>query len=852
MKKKKLFIGENKAIKKTAGKEKKPFYIVGMGASAGGLNAFESFFKNMPSQSDMAFIIVTHLDPTHFSIMPELIQKCTKMKVFQVQGNLKVEPNSVYLIPPNKYMVIFHGSLQLIDPIEPSGHRTPINYFLHSLAEDQKEKAIGIIFSGMGSDGSLGLKAVKEKQGMTIAQLPASAQYDSMPESAIKTGSVDYIVLPEKMPEQLIKYVTHTIPATVREIPSDALQKIFILLRENTGHDFSFYKPNTIYRRLEKRMNALQIDNISYYIRYMQEKPNEAKMLFKEFLIGVTNFFRDAPVFEFFKNQILPELLKDKPNDYSVRVWVPGCSTGEEAYSIAILFNEYMDESKQKFNIQIFGTDIDDDAINTARAGLYPHTISDDLTQERLTRFFTKEGNFYKIKKKIREMIIFAPQDIIKNPPFTKLDMICCRNLLIYLNSEVQKKLFPIFHYSLKPEGILILGSSETIGNFIDIFSVVDKKIKIFKRKVSASAINAVEFPIIPSTYKTVENRLSKIKEFNMEQQLNKIMLENYVPPCVIINENGSIIYIHGRTGKYLEFAPGEASLNILDMVNEEIKLELISAIHKVLSQKKEVLCEGLKVKYNGGRHVINLRVKPVNRPDIMQGLMMVVFEDVISTSSPPLLKEKKTELHDKKTNKKIEQLEKELKYTAENLQTTIEELETANEELKSTNEELQSTNEELQSANEEMETSKEELQSLNEELLTVNMELQNKINELSKINNDMKNLFDSTEIATVFLDNNLCIKRFTTYVTKIINLIQTDIGRPINHIATNLKYENLIKDANEVIKTMKIKEIEVLTNDGQWYLMRILPYKTIDDLPDGVTITFITYTEKRCMNEKK
>ena len=844
-------IGKTKRTKEStppSHKKEKGFYIVGMGASAGGLEAFEKFFRNTPEDSGMAFVLVSHLDPGHISILAELLQKCSKMQVIQVQDGMKVQPNSVYVIPPNRDMAILHGTLQLIEPNVPRGLRLPIDYFLRSLAEDQGERAIGIILSGAGTDGTLGLRAIKGEMGMAMVQDPNSAKYNSMPSSAIETGLMDYILPPEEMPKQLIRYVKHVTLGAIPKITPiegkipDTLQKIFILLRTHTGHDFSLYKKNTIFRRIERRMNVHQIDKATKYVRYLQENPDEVKRLFKELLIGVTNFFRDPEAFEALRQKVLPQLLKDKPVDYSFRVWVPGCSSGEEAYSIAIILRECMDELKRNFSVQVFGTDIDHDAIDTARAGIYPGSISSDMNPDRLKRFFTTEDNAYRVKQDLREMLIFAPQDIIKHPPFTKLDLICCRNLLIYLDTELQKKLLPVFHYSLNPDGILLLGPSETIGGYVDLFSVLDKKWKVYKRKEAASfGQEMLEFPTMRLKYESTEIQVTgefkKTRETSIPQLVQKILLESYAPPCVIINEKADIMYIHGRTGKYLEPAPGKASLNILEMAREGLRLQLASAIHKAISQGKGVAHEGLPIKDNGGFRIINVTVKPVRAPEYMRGLMMVVFEDVVSPKQAE--SGKKSRASKKKVGKGVDEIGWELQYTKENLQTAIEELETSNEELKSTNEELQSANEELRSANEELSTSKEELQSLNEELATVNAELQGKIDEVTKANDDMRNLMESTEIATIFLDKDLCIKWFTAYAKKVINLIQTDVGRPIGDIVPNLKYENLVEDARGVLKSMAEKKTEVQTKDGHWYLMRIMPYRTIDDAIDGVVITF-------------
>lgn len=829
------------------------FYVVGIGASAGGLDALERFFGSMNENTGMAFIVVSHLDPNHISIMPELIQKSTKMKLFQAEDGMVVEPNHVYVAPANRDLGILHGVIQLIEPLEAHGFRLPIDFFFKSLSADLGEKAICIILSGMASDGTAGLKAVKSELGMVMVQDPKSAKFDGMPSSAVKTGLADYILPPEEMPAQLIKYTSQKIKGFLSDnemadgkIP-DALQKIFILLRTHTGHDFSLYKQNTIYRRVERRMNISQLDTIPNYIRLLQESPAEIDNLFKELLIGVTNFFRDPESFEKLKSVLL-ELVKSKPDSGQLRIWVPGCSTGEEAYSVAIILRECMEEAKKYFNVQIFATDIDSYAIEKARIGSFSG-IESDVDKERLKRFFTSEGNLLHIRKEIREMLVFAPQNIIKDPPFTKLDLICCRNLLIYFNSELQKKIIPLFHYSLVPNGVLFLGSSETIGGFVDLFSMLDKKLKIYKRRDSIfSAQPFIEFPISRSIGKTNETIMKKDEIKNITQLAEKVILQSYSPNCVIITGSGDIVYIHGRTGKYLELTNGEAKMNIFEMAREGLQQELPALIRKVLSSKKQLTAEGIKVKTNGSSQLINLTVKPVKEPAELMGSVLIIFEEVTPQKKVPASKKNHFE---KKSEKIIKELERELKAAKENLRSTIEELETSNEELKSTNEEMQSTNEEMQSSNEELETSKEELQSLNEELITVNTELQNKNDELSIINNDMKNLLDSIDIPTIFLDNNLFIKRFTSHASKVVNLITSDIGRPISHIVTNLKYEKLIEDATEVLRTLIYKEIELQTNEGLWYQMRILPYRTTNNVIDGVVITFSDINNIKTASEK-
>ncbi|MCX6133937.1 MAG: PAS domain-containing protein [Ignavibacteriales bacterium] len=829
------------------------FYVVGIGASAGGLEALERFFQHMTENSGMAFIVVSHLDPNHVSIMPELLQKSTRMKLFQAEDGMTVEPNHVYVAPANRDLAILHGTIQLIEPLEAHGFRLPIDFFFKSLSADCGDKAICIILSGMASDGTAGLKAVKGELGMVMVQDPKSARFDGMPSSAVKTGLADYILPPEEMPDQLMRYTSQTVKGALlhREtadgkIP-DAFQKIFILLRTHTGHDFSRYKQNTIFRRIERRMNVSLLDTLPNYVRLLQEHPAEIENLFKELLIGVTAFFRDPESFEKLK-KILLEVVQSKPDGGQIRMWVPGCYTGEEAYSVAIVLRECMNEARKNLNVQIFATDIDNNAIERARIGTFSG-IASDVSKERLDRFFSSEGNLFHIRKEIREMLVFAPQSIIKDPPFTKLDLISCRNLLIYLNAELQKQIIPLLHYSLLPHGILFLGSSETIGEFVDLFSVADKKWKLYKRRDSIYSVRPyMEFPVSRSEGKA-HGTIMKTNEIqNITQLAEQVILQNYSPNCVITTANGDIVYIHGRTGKYLELTHGEAKMNIIEMARDGLQQELPVLMRKVLSGKKSLTAEGIKVKTNGSTQVINLTVKPIKEPKEMLGSLLVIFEEALPSK---LLSASKRIHYDKKSGKHIEGLERELRSTKENLRSTIEELETSNEELKSTNEEMQSTNEEMQSSNEELETSKEELQSLNEELITVNTELQNKNDELSGINNDMKNLMESIGMPTIFLDAKLRVKKFTFHATKIVNLIASDIGRPITDIATNLKYGKLIEDAKEVLRTLECKEIELQTNDGLWYQMRILPYRTTSNVIDGVVVTFSDISNAKAAYEK-
>lgn len=841
---------------------RKPLHIVGIGSSAGGLEALEQFFTHMPPDSGMAFVLVLHLDPTHKCIMPELIQRFTKMQVLQVEDLMNVEPNKVYTILPNKDLSILHGVLHLLEPLAPRGLRLPIDLFFRHLAIDQREMAICVILSGMGSDGTLGLKAIKENLGMAMVQAPDSAKYDGMPNSAIGTGLADYIAPAEELPAKLLGYIKHfpsapTGALLLKEKAIPAMDKIIILLRSKTGHDFALYKNTTISRRIERRMSVHQIDTLNHYIRYLQENPQELDLLFKELLIGVTNFFRDPEAFDVLKEKAIPQILINRAKEGILRVWVPGCSTGEEAYSIAIIIKECLDMIKKMgdFKVQIFATDIDKDAIDKARQGIYPTNIAADISVKRLQRFFIRKDSGYQIKKDIREMVIFAPQSVIMDPPFTKIDLLTCRNLLIYLTNEMQKKIVTLFHYALNPQGVLFLGSSETIGSFSNLFSAIDNKWKIYERKELLYTPHILEFPSTLSSREAIGIKdkvmISEKTGAAISDIAERVLLESYAPPSVLINGRGDIIYIHGRTGKYLEPSSGKANMNIFAMLREGLRFVLASVIRKAISQKKDIILKGLKVKTNGVYQLINLTVKPLSQTESMRGLLMVIFEDVTASSRQKQGKGK-TVLISKHVHvsERDKELEEELKYTKEYLQSTVEEMETSQEELKSANEEMQSINEELQSTNEELTTSKEELQSLNEELMTVNAELQTKIDELARSNTDLRTLFESTEIATILLDNDLNVKRFTQGARKIINLIQTDTGRPITHLVSNLEDEEWTDDVREVLRTLVSRERQVKTSDGFWYIMRIIPSRTLDNLIDGTVITFADITAIKQLEE--
>ncbi|MDO7851750.1 CheR family methyltransferase [Hymenobacter convexus] len=834
------------------------FRLVGLGGSAGSLAAFEQFFMAMPPDSGMAFVVVTHLSPNQESALASVLGQFTRMPVLEAEDGLRVRPNHVYVIPPNRDMSILHGTLLLFAPTQPPGRRLPIDFFFQSLAKDARERAVCVVCSGLGSDGTLGLKMVMENFGMVMVQDPATAEFDAMPRSALATEFVDYVLPAEQLPAKLLEYVRNPASRPGREEPESsskpahALQKIFLLIRARTGHDFSFYKRNTVFRRIERRMNSHQIREFTHYVRYLQETPDEVEALFKELLIGVTKFFRDREAFENLKGRLLP-LLRQKPADSTVRVWAPGCSTGEEAYSLAMTLLECLDgvDRSKYLKIQIFATDINPDGIDFARSGLFTENIVADVSPERLRRFFTKSEEGYRIKKEVRDVVVFAVHDLNKDAPFTKLDLLVCRNLLIYLSAELQRNLIPIFHYALSPNGLLFLGPSENLTGFQDLFQTLDVKWKISRRTdtpASVSRLAAFPFtlarqqaPSAPTSASGPMNPHSVRKEGPFASLVQRVLLRQYTPPAVVINGKGEIMYVNGRTGRYLEPAPGLGGMNLFDMAREELNYELSAAVHKASTTREPVTADHVKLRLDTGVQLVRLTVKPLEESEQLAGLLLVVFEE---QPTPRKVRLGKAALAaDPGPDAQFQALEKELQYTKHRLQTTIEEMESSVEELKSTNEELQSANEELQSTNEEAMTNKEEMQSLNEELMTLNMQYLSKTEELSQAANDMKNLLDATEIATIFLDNDMVIKRFTPPVHRIISLLPADVGRPITHFAHTLRHESLEKDLQLVLDRLVTVEANIQTTRGEWYAMRILPYRTLDNYIGGAVITFTDIT---------
>ncbi len=822
------------------------FPIVGIGASAGGLEALEQLLKNVPENTGMAYVVIQHLDPTQKGMLPELLQRISKMEVFQVKDRMVVKPNIVYVIPPNKSMSLLKGVLYLFEPIETRGLRLPIDFFFRSLADDQLEYGVGVILSGMGSDGSAGVRKIKEKNGIVMVQEPSTAKYESMPQNAIDSVLVDIVAPANELSERLLDFLKH-IPIVKADFEKEvkdksALEKIIILLRTQTGNDFSLYKKNTVYRRIERRMGVHKIDKIISYVHFLQENPKEIEILFKELLIGVTNFFRETLAWEKMKEVIITDLVAKMPAGTILRAWIPGCSTGEEAYSLAIIFKEAIEKvnSHGNFSLQIFATDLDNEAIETARKGTFSANIASDVSPERMNRFFVETEDGYRINSEIKEMIVFAHHNIIMHPPFTRIDILTCRNLLIYLEPELQKKILGLFYYSLNPDGVMLLGSSETLGTQTHLFTALDPKLKIYKRAITNLIPELYDFPSSFSFNKmaNTKNLIPVEPTPNIQILTDQLLMQYFSPPGVLVNENGDIIYISGRTGKYLEPAVGKANLNIFAMLREGLRNEFPIAFHKAIMNKDVVVMPNVKVGTNGGTQIVSVKIQWIDKPEPLNGKIIIIFNDVAEI--------KKNILKGKNNISSVRhvELQQELLLAREETQNTLEEMQTSQEELKSTNEELQSTNEELQSTNEELTTSKEEMQSLNEELQTVNAELQSKVDDFLRINNDMKNLLNSTDIATLFLDKELNIRRFTNQATKIFKLIKSDIGRPFTDQTSDLIYPELATDAIEVLNTLVFIQKQIPTKDNRWYSIRIMPYRTFDDRIDGLVITFINNSD--------
>ncbi|TWU38316.1 PAS domain S-box protein [Novipirellula artificiosorum] len=841
------------------------FPIVGIGASAGGLAAFKQFLKPMPADNGMAFVLIPHLDPTHESLMVELLSTQTSMPVVEAEDGMTVEVNRVYVIPPNRFLTISHGVLQLIDPPERGGWQTAIDCFLKSLAADQRERAIGIVLSGTGSHGTPGIREIKLMGGMVVVQSPESAEYNQMPLSAIATGLPDCVLPPDQMATALVKYIaqpylkrSQKMLASSQE-EAEQLARVLNVLRTRSKYDFRNYRKAMILRRVLRRMGLCHIAKLDDYLALLRDRPEEVTALYKDLLIGVTAFFRDPEAFEVLEKEVIPAMIARQTGEFPIRVWVPSCATGEEAYSIAMLFFEGFAANDIPCNVQIFASDIDEDSIEVARSGIYPKSIAIDVSAERLKRFFVKvDDQRFQINKRLRESIVFSQQNLISDPPFSKLHLISCRNFLIYLEPQIQQKLIALFHFALAEDGHLLLGPSETIGRAVDMFVTVSKKWRLFRR-IGPQRRDLIEIPLVRR-----QDRLREVAHHpatsgqrkSFKELAEKLILSEFAPATVLINRRFEILYVAGPLVDYLEFPMGELSKDLLAMARSGLRTKIRAICNQSIRSNEPVADCCARVKRNGGYVHCTIAVRPLTEPKQAEGLMLVTFEDLrpdpVQTSGDALNSPVPNE--DQSTGMRsvfvdetplVQQLELELKSTREDLQSTIEEMESANEELKASNEEIMSMNEELQSANEELETSKEELQSLNEELSTVNNQLVDKVSELDKTNADITNLMASTDIATIFLNNDLQIERFTPPVIPLFNLLPTDVGRPLADIAHPFSDRSMHQECQQVLTNLAPMVREVQTDSSQSYLRRILPYRTGDNRIGGVVITFLDLTDR-------
>lgn len=825
--------------------------IVGIGASAGGLVALEQLLAQIPPNSGLAYVVVQHLDPTQKALLPELLQRITAMPVREARQGVRIEPDRVYVIPPNTELSVVSGTLKLAPPVEPRGMRLPINVLFSSLASAQGERAIAVILSGMGSDGTLGMQAIKAVGGLTAVQEPSSAQFDSMPRSAIAAGCSDIVAPPAELPARILSYVTQVpdsgMAAGDEAPPGSAaapLQHIVTLLQQQTRHDFSLYKHSTLHRRIERRMTIHGIDSLAHYAEFLKHNAQEIDLLFKELLIGVTSFFRDPEVWEYLAGVALPDLLARRTAEPKLRAWVIGCSTGEEAYSLAMVFSEAVQRlpSPHEFSLQIFATDLSPDGIAAARRGSYPLSISAGVSAERLARFFTAHETHYQINKDIRDMVLFAQHDVVLDPPFTRLDLISCRNLLIYFDPMLQRKLLPLFHYSLRSGGLLLLGTSETVGRFNHLFTPVQSKLRLYlcQDKVSIAGPEFLLNSFPPLSRLAKEHPVSPTNTpahpaDNLQTAADQVLLQVYAPAAVVLNSDGDIVYISGHTGKYLEPAAGKANWNFHAMARDGLRAPLMEALKQVNALTEPLQLHGLQLPTAGGMQLVDVTVQALREPAALQGMTMIVFRDIAVVPAGRGRRKPKGAVKAAHAA--------EIQQYQDEIVSLREEARASREELQSSNEELQSTNEELQSANEELTTSKEEMQSMNEELQTINSELQTKLDDLALAQSDMKNVLNSIEIAILFLDQDLNVRRYTDRAAKIISLRESDVGRPLSDLTTSLQYPSLHEDALETLRTLAPTETQILADDGRWFSVRLMPYRRLDNMIDGLVITLVDIT---------
>lgn len=840
------------------------FMVVGIGASAGGIDALQDLFKQIPADTGMGFVVLLHLDPKHESSLPQIISRCTPMPVKTIGNKEPVLPNHVYVLPPNREVTIQKRILSLATRKKSDGQYLVIDHFFSSLAEDLGNGAVAVILSGNGTDGTLGAKQVKSEGGVTFAQDDKTASFHGMPMSAVHGGAIDFILPPEQIARELVRISSHAglrrrgaAPDPSLTIAEAELAKVFSLLRALHGVDFSYYKHSTLRRRITRRMILRKVDTLREYVAFLQQNPNEVDGLFQDLLINVTAFFRDPLAFQALRKKVFPRLLKNQQGNSPIRIWVPGCSTGEEVYSLAIALFEFLGKDAHSKPVQIFGTDVSEAVLAKARAGIYPESIASHIPADRLRRYFHKTDSGYQIAKFVRDCCVFARQNVVEDPPFSKIDLISCRNVLIYLGPLLQKKVMPIFHYALKKHGVMILGGSETIGVFSDLFTLTDKKNKIYFRRDGHTRPDVAFVPTrtaptledVPPPKPALPEDLGTL---DLQKHVDRIVLAQYAPAGVVINSSMEVLQFRGQTSPYLEHSPGEASLNLMKMVRQELLVDLRTAISRVMKMDTVIRKDSISFHTHGKHRAVNLEVIPFRSGPSNERFFIILFEDVPVSERPVAKTSKKTGgARSVEAEREMSRMREELSSTKESLQAIIEEQEATNEELKSANEEIQSSNEELQSTNEELETAKEELQSTNEELTTLNEELQNRNTELSQLNNDLSNLLSSVSMPILMLGNDLTIRRFTPLAERFFNLIPSDVGRRITDINPNVLIPSLEKLVSEVIETLRIQEQEVQDREGRWYSLRIRPYRTTENKIDGAVVMLVDIDEmKRALEE--
>jgi len=831
------------------GSEAQGARMVALGASAGGLEPLEQFLAQVPVPSGLAYLVVQHMDPTHKAMLGDLLQRKTAMPVREATETQRIEPDAVYVIPPNTELTVKNGAVHLTAPSQPRGLRLPIDVLFSSLARELGDRAIGVVLSGMGSDGTLGLRAIKSQGGLTVVQEPQSAQFDAMPKNAIASGCADIVALPSAMPGRILRVTgAPPLPAPAAAAPGGpdaaALAAILNLLYECSKHDLTQYKSSTLLRRIERRMAVHRLATMAAYAAFVRENRQELDLLFKEMLIGVTSFFRDASVWQELKDSMLPLLLARRGGSAGpLRAWVVGCSTGEEAYTLAMVYSEAVETlpASQRPSLKIFATDLNADAIGLARTGLYPASIARDVEPRRLGRFFREKPGGYLIDPGIREMVLFAQHDVILDPPFTRLDILCCRNLMIYFDAALQQRLVPVFHYSLRPGGVLLLGGSETVGRGQAMFIPLHPKTRLYWRNDNRSAPNMAVFPTprrLSSPSATLETTVAhpNTAPSNLQSLADHALLQAFSPAAVLVDDSGNVLYVNGRTGAYLEPAAGKANWNIHVMARPGIRMQLAVALRTALRDKGAVELHGLRLD-DEAPLCVDITVLPILQPAGLAGMTLIVFRDVVAPSRGR--RRKAADAVDPAVGD-------ELIRSRDEIRALRQETRASQEELQATNEELQSTNEELQSANEELTTSKEEAQSMNEELQTVNSELQSKLDDLALAQSDMQNLLNSIDIATLFLDNGLNVRRFTEQIARVFYLREADIGRPLSELATTLIYPELHADVKETLRTLAFSEKQIETADGHWFSVRIMPYRTLANVIQGAVITFVDITSAK------